>query len=198
MICTITPRFFHAVEFAATAHQADVRKGTEIPYFSHLIQVAGLVLEFGGTEEEAIGGLLHDTAEDAGGEAILSEIRDNFGELVEQLVRQNSDSIADREVEKAPWRERKVQYIAAIGHKSGPALIVSVCDKIHNCRALVTDSRILGPSHWARFNASSQDIVWYYQSLAHAFRARVADRPRLEKAVLELEDCVAALAALVA
>ena len=189
----ITKRFSRAVEYAIAAHLGDLRKGTTIPYISHLVQVAGLVLEFGGTEEQAIGGLLHDTAEDAGGEATLADIRKAFGADVERMVRENSDSITDSKDEKAPWRERKEQYIAAICHKSESALIVSLCDKIHNARSLITDTRILGPSHWTRFNASREDSLWYYQSLVKAFQQRVPDFPRLAPAVRELENAVGTL-----
>lgn len=189
----ITKRFSRAVEYAIAAHLGDVRKGTIIPYISHLVQVAGLVLEFGGTEEEAIGGLLHDTAEDAGGEATLADIREAFGPEVEQMVRENSDSITDSKAEKAPWRERKEQYIAAISHKSESALIVSICDKIHNARSLITDTRNLGPSHWSRFNATREDSLWYYQSLVKAFQRRVPVFPRLAPAIQELENAVGTL-----
>jgi (p)ppGpp synthase/HD superfamily hydrolase len=193
----ITKRFTRAVEYALAAHLGDVRKGTTIPYISHLVQVAGLVLEFGGTEEEAIGGLLHDTAEDAGGEAALADIREAFGPNVERIVRENSDSITDSKADKAPWRERKERYIAAISHKSESALLVSVCDKIHNVRSLITDTQNLGPSHWNRFNASREDSLWYYQSLVKAFQKRVPDFPRLTPAVRELENAVRTLTDLV-
>ena len=189
----ITERFPRAIEYAIAAHLDDVRKGTTIPYLSHLIQVAGLVLEFGGTEEEAIGGLLHDTAEDAGGEATLADIREAFGPDVERMVRENSDSITESKADKAPWRERKENYIDAISHKSESALIISICDKIHNARSLITDTRTLGPSHWTRFNASREDSLWYYQALVDAFQMRITDRPRIEPAVRELEATVSAL-----
>jgi (p)ppGpp synthase/HD superfamily hydrolase len=158
---------------------ADTRKGTSIPYIAHLLQVAGLVLEFGGTEDEAIGGLLHDAAEDAGGEPILAYIRAEFGGLVEQIVRENSDSVTESKTEKAPWRERKEHYLAGMATKSPSALLVSVCDKIHNMRALNQDSRIVGESHWERFNASKPDLIWYCESLVEGFERRVDDEPRL-------------------
>lgn len=184
-------RFVDAVDFAIHAHEGDVRKGTSIPYVSHLLQVAGLVLEFGGDEDEAIGGLLHDTAEDAGGEAMLTQIRSQFGEKVESIVRENSDSITDSKDAKAPWRERKEHYLAGIAKKSPSALLVSVCDKIHNARSLATDNRHLGPAHWDRFNATREDSLWYYRSLVEAFeRRRDADSrlgPAIEVLRLEVE-----------
>lgn len=156
-----------------------MRKGTAIPYVSHVLQVSGLVLEFGGTEEEAIGGLLHDAAEDAGGEPALAYIRAEFGEGVERFVRENSDSITESKTEKAPWRERKDHYLAGMATKSPSALLVSVCDKIHNVRAMNHDSREQGERHWDRFNAPKPDLIWYYRSLVEEFEKRVPDDPRL-------------------
>lgn len=179
-------RFCRAVEFAAVAHEGDVRKGTTIPYLSHLLQVAGLVWEYGGTEDEAIGGLLHDAAEDAGGESMLTRIQSEFGPEVESIVRQNSDSITETKGDKAPWKERKERYIAGIAHKSPSALLVSVCDKLHNARSLAQDSRTIGPGHWSRFNASREDSLWYYRSLVEAFADRVDDEPRLGPVVATL------------
>ena len=37
-----------ALEFALSAHGDQKRKGKDVPYVSHLLQVAGLVLEHGG------------------------------------------------------------------------------------------------------------------------------------------------------
>ncbi|MBL8087466.1 MAG: HD domain-containing protein [Chthonomonas sp.] len=169
------------------AHGDQVRKGTTIPYISHLLQVAGLVLELGGDEDEAIGGLLHDSAEDGGGESVLTAIRDQFGEKVEQIVRENSDSITESKDVKAPWRERKEKYIAGIATKSASALLVSICDKIHNARSLNADSWFLGEAHWDRFNASKEDSIWYYQSLIKAFQLRESDDSRLTSALASLK-----------
>lgn len=189
----LTSRFHRAVEYAAHIHMADTRKGTSIPYIAHLLQVAGLVLEFGGTEDETIGGLLHDAAEDAGGEPVLAYIRAEFGGLVEQIVRENSDSITESKTEKAPWRERKERYLAGMLTKSRSALLVSVCDKIHNVRALNQDSRTHGEAHWNRFNAPKSDLIWYYQSLVKEFEKRVGDDPRLASPAKLLREEVAEL-----
>jgi (p)ppGpp synthase/HD superfamily hydrolase len=189
----LTHRYTRAVQYAIHLHMADLRKGTSIPYASHVLQVSGLVLEFGGTEDEAIGGLLHDAAEDAGGEPILAYILAEFGPTVEQIVRENSDSITESKSVKAPWRERKEKYLADIAHKSPSALLVSVCDKIHNVRALNHDSRTQGEGHWSRFNALKDDLVWYYQSLVTCFAARIVDEPRIGPAVQLLREEVAEL-----
>jgi (p)ppGpp synthase/HD superfamily hydrolase len=192
----ITDRYVRALEFALRIHHKDVRKGTEIPYVSHLLQVSGLVLEHGGDEDEAIGGLLHDTAEDGEVEGlnrheaamhILSQITQEFGEKVAGIVAENSDGIDLSERKPDDWKQRKEAYVAAISHKSDSALLVSMCDKLHNLRSLLADSRHLGRDHWSRFNAGRDEALWYYSSLLSAFQKRLSDQPRLARLCADLE-----------
>src|SRR5688572_18498812 len=122
-------------------HRRQLRKGTSVPYAAHLLAVSSLVLEMGGTEDEAIGGLLHDLVEDGGGPAGLEEIRRRFGDDVARVVEANSD--ADEEP-KPPWRARKKAYIAGIAHKAPDELRVSLADKLHNARAILLDYRMHG------------------------------------------------------
>lgn len=166
-----------------------------MPYLSHLIQVAGLVLEFGGDESDAIAGLLHDAAEDAGGEGMLDQIQSEFGSFVAGVVRENSDSITESKGHKASWRVRKEDYIAAVPHKSRSACIVSLADKVHNARSLLADQRTFGDAHWERFNAGKAQALWYYRSLIEAFRGRLGEFPELAMALNELECAVSELEA---
>jgi (p)ppGpp synthase/HD superfamily hydrolase len=73
MLCD---RFTQALILATALHSTQQRKGTAIPYISHLLGTASLVLEHGGTEDEAIAALLHDAVEDQGGAATLARIRE--------------------------------------------------------------------------------------------------------------------------
>ena len=72
----LTEKFHEALTYAAEKHQRQTRKGGDIPYIGHLLSVAGLVIEAGGSETEAIAALLHDAAEDQGGKETLAEIRE--------------------------------------------------------------------------------------------------------------------------
>jgi hypothetical protein len=86
--------FQEALAFAMEVHGDDVRKGDPpIPYLSHLLAVAALVLEDGGSETEAVAGLLHDCAEDHGGHVMLARIRERFGDEVADIVAACSDSL---------------------------------------------------------------------------------------------------------
>jgi (p)ppGpp synthase/HD superfamily hydrolase len=170
----LTDRFAAALRYAADLHRDQVRKGTAIPYVAHLLAVAALVLEQGGTEEMAIGALLHDAVEDQPGRTSPAEIGERFGEGVARIVADCTD--ADRHP-KPPWRERKEAYVAHLAEVPEASLRVSLADKLHNARAIVADARLVGPALWDRFNAGPQDQVWYYTALAAAFRRRLPDDP---------------------
>src|SRR3954463_5348677 len=100
----LTERFDRALLLATAHHRRQLRKGTAVPYVSHLLGVASLVLEMGGDETEAISALLHDAVEDGGARPMLDRIRDEFGADVARIVEANSDSEAEP---KPPWYERK-------------------------------------------------------------------------------------------
>lgn len=185
----LSPRFEEALVFAARAHRNQLRKGTPVPYISHLMAVSAIVLEHGGTEEEAIAGLLHDAIEDQGGDRMRQEIRQRFGDAVVAIV----DGCTDAEViPKPPWRERKEAYVAHLATAPPSVLLVSASDKLHNARAIAADYRRLGESLWTRFTGGRDGTLWYYRALVSAFRAARSDE-RLGPLVDELEDAVCEL-----
>lgn len=171
----VSPRFSDAVEMARRAHGGVTRKGTDIPYLAHVLSVAALVFEFGGDEDQAIAGLLHDVAEDAGGEAALDEIAARFGTRVADIVRACSDAVPDNPEQKPPWGQRKMAYIRSVPGKSDDAVLVTACDKLHNARAIVSDQRRCGDALFERFNADAgrSGVLWYYSSLVDALAGRL-------------------------
>ena len=100
-----------AFEYAAHHHRDQKRKGSDIPYLAHVLGVASLVLEYGGTDRQAAAALLHDVAEDHGGEARLDEIKKKFGKRVERIVRECSDSLTADPAKKERWSKRKKRYV---------------------------------------------------------------------------------------
>jgi len=163
------PRFTAALSFASELHGSQKRKGTTVPYIAHLLSVAALVIEAGGDEDTAIAALLHDAVEDQGGAPMLARIRARFGRKVAKVVEACSDTDLDP---KPPWQKRKEDYIAAISHKSPQALLVSLADKVHNARAILSDYKVVGEKVWDRFTGGRQGTLWYYDSLVEAFRGR--------------------------
>jgi (p)ppGpp synthase/HD superfamily hydrolase len=170
----LSPRYFEAVAYASGLHAGQTRKGTTIPYMIHLLGVSSLVLEALGDEDQAIAALLHDAAEDCGGEPRLVEIEEMFGPRVASIVRGCSDSLVEDPTVKAPWRERKEEYIAHLQGVSQDVILVSCADKLHNARAIWTDIQRDGVETMERFNASGPQIAWYYSSLLDAFTSRGA------------------------
>ncbi len=193
-------RFPDAVAHAIKSHAGQFRKASEpkIPYYSHLIGVAALVLDHGGDEDEAIAGLLHDVVEDTlesgGGQAALAEIRERFGERVADIVAGCSDSFSRP---KPPWEERKQGYVDKLTGAPPSVVLVSLCDKLHNASSLVEDYRILGDELWGRFKRGRESQLWYYEQLLGAFDGRRADmaaNPRYAVLVDRFARVVAELA----
>ena len=173
MTAPLSDRFDDALAFAARLHRAQTRKGTSIPYVSHLMAVSGLVLEHGGGEDEAIAGLLHDAAEDQGGHETLEQVRARFGDRVAAIVADCTDAWVEP---KPPWRERKEAYVAGLPAKPAASLLVSLADKTHNARCILADYRLIGEALWPRFTGGRAGTLWYYRALAEAF-ARLRPGP---------------------
>jgi (p)ppGpp synthase/HD superfamily hydrolase len=179
--------FGEALVYAHRLHADQRRKGPDgVPYVAHLVGTSSLVLEAGGDEDQAIAALLHDAAEDQGGEDVLQEIRERFGERVVRIVDGCSDTL---ERLKPPWRERKEAYLASLPGKPVDVLLVSCADKLYNARAILRDHRRVGDALWERFNASGAETMWYYRGLVEGFRASELESWLVD----ELEQDVAAI-----
>jgi (p)ppGpp synthase/HD superfamily hydrolase len=166
----LSERFQEALAYAAKLHNTQTRKASEVPYIGHLLSVAGLVIEADGTETEAIAALLHDAAEDQGGDATLDEIEKRFGKDVATIVDECSDTVI---TPKPPWRQRKENYIAHLHEASDSTVRVSMADKLDNARAILRDLRLHGPQVWQRFNTNDpHEHLWYYRSLLEVYRQR--------------------------
>jgi (p)ppGpp synthase/HD superfamily hydrolase len=186
----LTGRFFAAAAFANDLHGADRRPGTQIPFAAHLMIVAGLVLEDGGDETQAIAALLHDAIEDGGGTALLERIRGEFGDEVGEIVEACSDSLDPDD--SRSWRDRKAEHLEHLSDVQDVAVLrVALADKVHNARSIVRDYRAEGSVLWERFtNKTLDDQLWYYRALLAFFTVR---RPGtlvedLRHALAELEE----------
>jgi GTP pyrophosphokinase len=163
-----------ALDYAAEAHRDQPRKGTTLPYLSHPMGVASLVLENGGDEDQAIAGLLHDVLEDCGAEH-EQPIREAFGDRVARLVLGCTDGVPGASGEKAPWRARKLAYIDHLGAADEAVVLVSACDKLHNARAIVTDL-MAGHAVFERFKAGREGTLWYYNALRQVIAERLGEQ----------------------
>ena len=180
-------RFDQALQYSVIIHAYQKRKGTEIPYLAHLLGVVSIALEHGATEDEAIGALLHDAGEDAGGDGRIEDIQHRFGSSVADIVRGCTDAVT---IPKPPWRDRKERYIAHVRVASPSVVLVSASDKLHNARAILRDCRRLGDGIWSRFNGGKDGTLWYYRSLVTAFSETGTNEliEELDRIVSQIEE----------
>jgi (p)ppGpp synthase/HD superfamily hydrolase len=195
-----TRKIHAAFDYAADCHAGQVRKGTQIPYLSHLMAVASLVMEAAADgdaevtedfEDLVIAGLLHDAVEDCGGAPVLADIRRRFGDRVADIVEHCTGAMPASGEDKVPWSQRKLAYLAQLEQTDDYlALLVSAADKLQNTRAILTDLRTCERERrpqeefWQRFVADNSDaelaqrvpeILWYYQALAEVITRKATE-----------------------
>jgi (p)ppGpp synthase/HD superfamily hydrolase len=163
----MTARFEDALVHAARLHAGQRRKGSDVPYVCHVLAVASLVLEEGGTEDEAIAALLHDAVEDTA--ETVEGIAARFGPAVAAVVAECTGP-----TDEGPWRQRKQAIVDQVATASPSARRVELADKVHNARSIVADHARVGPAVWDRFGGGREDVLWYYRALADEF-ARITE-----------------------
>ncbi len=154
-------RLDQALVFVAAAFRHHIRKGSGVPYLSHLLQVAATVAEHGGDEEQIVAALCHDYLEDIAG-AHRDDLAGRFGDRVARLVEGLSDSTGQF---KSVWKERKLSYLACLWGESVELKLICVADKLHNASAIVRDRRLVGDRVWERFNPTREESLWYYREV---------------------------------
>ena len=170
-------RFSDALSLVVDLQGTEGRKGSGVPYLAHTLSVVSIVLAYGGSEEQATAGALHDVAEDSGGLAALERIEMDFGVSVANLVEKLSDSLTESKDKKAPWWERKVAYINKVKSEDVEVALISAADKLDNIRSIRADYRRIGPKIWEIFNKDSgrDGQLWYYGKLTQ-FLKEILDK----------------------
>ena len=197
----LSTRFDHALLFASQIHREQDRKKSGIPYISHLLGVASIVLDYGGDEEMAIAALLHDAVEDQGGRPMLKIIDQVFGARVAKIVDGCTDSYAEDPKKKESWERRKFRYLRRVRHEDAETRFVSAADKLYNARAVLRDLRYDGDIVFTRFSAPKAKTLWYYRALVREYRlGGVTHRLKplvddLDRVVTEVEHLSGLLAA---
>jgi (p)ppGpp synthase/HD superfamily hydrolase len=183
-----------AFAYALAVHAAQVRKRAAVPYVSHLLAVASIVLEDGGDEDATVAALLHDAVEDQGGLPRLEDIEHRFGGRVAEIVAACSDSLAEDPNTKEGWEDRKRAYLDRLRDESDPSVLrVALADKLHNARCVATDAA-RDTATWDRYNAAPDRVAWYYGECLAILRERHGGSRFID----ELELAVARVTALAA
>ena len=185
----LTERFDSALLFASRLHRHQTRKSGDVPYMSHLLGVASLVLEDRGSEDEAIAALLHDSIEDQGDgypggrDALRTEIAAQFGGKVLEIVNMCTDDDGYDKQDAHAWKERKQAYIDRFATANESVRRVACADKVNNIRSILADYREHGERLWERFRTKSRDDqFWYYGELLRVFRQTNTGRLAVELA----------------
>ena len=180
-----------AFNIASHGHRDCVRKGTSIPYISHLLAVSALVIEHGGDEVQAAAALLHDVLEDTEVDEFM--LRAFIDRPVVDIVVACSDT---QKKPKPAWRPRKEKYLQHLREmiaepEVNPAILVALADKVHN--AETTADTVLHKGKTAKeiyddpnFNAKVGEQKWWCESLVTEFhKSKVAPGlvDRLDRAV---------------
>jgi (p)ppGpp synthase/HD superfamily hydrolase len=189
----LSGRFTSAVDYARILH-VERRKGTQIPFMAHLLGMAELVMgeaghvDFPVTEDMVIAALLHDAAEDHGGETRLRDIEYNFGANVARMVEGLSDTLAEDSGNKEPWEIRKENYLERLRTEPADLQLISAADKLYNARSVLDDYRKIGAKVWQRFKRPRKEQLWYFDELVKIFRSSGTNRivEELVRVVAEL------------
>jgi (p)ppGpp synthase/HD superfamily hydrolase len=177
----LTDRFTRAVDYARHLH-IERRKATRIPYMAHLLGVASLVMGEAGqvpfpvTEDMVIAALLHDAAEDHGGQLRIADIRCNFGPEVARMVEGLSDTLVEDPTQKEEWGDRKKAYLERLPAESPQTLLICAADKLYNARTILDEYRVIGPRVWDRFHRSRDLQLWYFKSALNIFKSAGINR----------------------
>lgn len=143
-----------AKKFAIEAHGNQIRKYSGKPYWTHCEDVAELVRENGGNEDQEAGGWLHDVGEDCQDEYVWA-MYDNFNPVICGIV----DDLTNRYTTKAypnwPRRKRKEEELSRFAGTGGhlypisrQSALVKLCDRFCNVYDLSKEESEFGPKYY--------------------------------------------------
>lgn len=149
-----------AILFATKAHQGQKRKGSGLDYICHPLEVLQILTQCDASLPVLIAGVLHDTIEDTS--VTAQQIHDIFGPQVTALVLHHSED------KGKTWKERKTAAITEAEKGTLDCKLLIAADKVSNLRSTAADYHTMGETLWQKFNASREEIAWYYKSMLDA------------------------------
>ena len=177
-----SPRLIQAINTAAWAHRGHVRKGTDIPYVSHVFDVMHLVSQVTDDEDVLIAALFHDILEDVPEEYSPQRMAEEFGDRVVELVRG-----VTKDSSLSSWQDRSDAYLAHLREADDGSVLISAADKLHNLLSIHADLDELGDELWGRFNSGKERQLWWYRSVADLVQERLPGNPLGEELVRQVE-----------
>lgn len=142
-----------AITFAAAAHKGQLRKGTELDYLSHPMEVLQILTQMGAPASLLAAGALHDVLEDTA--VTERELRATFGDEITGLV------LGHTEDKGRSWRERKLSNLAHLQNGSRELRMLVLADRLANARSQAADYAQIGEKLWERFNSKTDEQEWF-------------------------------------
>ncbi len=159
-----------AYVFAMKKHGAQLRASGD-PYYSHPVEVAGILTKFKLDCNSVIAGLLHDTVEDT--DTTMEEIRQLFGEQVADLV-DGLTKLAMIEQKSTDIKQAEnFRKLLLAMSEDIRVLLIKLADRLHNMRTL----KFLKPEKRSRIARETLDIY-----------APLAERIGMQEVKSELEE----------
>ncbi len=159
-----------AYVFAMKKHGAQLRASGD-PYYSHPIEVAGILTKFKLDSASIIAGLLHDTVEDT--DTTVEEVRSLFGDQVAQIV-DGLTKLAMIEQKSANNKQAEnFRKLLLAMSEDIRVLLIKLADRLHNMRTL----KYCNPEKRARVARETLDIY-----------APLAERIGMQEVKSELEE----------
>ena len=177
-----SPRLIQAINTAAWAHRDHVRKGTDIPYVSHVVGVMHLVSQVTDDEDVLVAALFHDILEDVPEEYSPQRMAEEFGDRVVELVRG-----VTKDSTLSSWQDRSDAYLAHLREADDGSVLISAADKLHNLLSIHADLDQLGDELWGRFNSGKERQLWWYRSVADLVQERLPGNPLGEELAGQVE-----------
>lgn len=174
-----------AIQFATMVHSNQTRKGTQIPFILHCLEVGTIITNMtrknGKVDEVAVAaGHLHDTIEDAF--VTYEMLVEMFGKEIADLVQVQTED------KTKTWMERKEHMMEFLSeNESEQAEIAILGDKLSNMRDLNQEYKQVGEIVWSKFNAGKDKQYWYYNSIAELMK-KVNNTPEYKEYVALIKD----------
>jgi len=184
-------RYDAALTLAARAHRYQTRKGSDIPYIVHPVQVSVILLRHGFAEDVLLAGLLHDVVEDQ--DVPLAQIEAGFGPSVAAAVAALTERKKEGDMPR-PWRDRKQEALSQLRQASRAALAVKAADVTHNARTLTADLQRQGLALWEHYARGPEDTLWYMGQVAEIVRRGLQAHPLVREMEAAIEDLAQTIA----
>lgn len=176
--------------FVSYEHRNNTRK-SGVPYISHPMDVASILIKENAPSELVFAGLLHDIVEDT--DINIVTIRRRYGPAVGDYVEAVTEPVElrqDAEGDRAQtWKERKEYTIKRISRANSEIRLLACADKLANIRDLISEIKQEGEEFWDKFNAPKSEQEWYYRSMLEVFATgpqNITDT----RAYRDYKDCV--------